>query len=137
MRSLFLLLFVFLFLTTNATNYYISASGSDANSGTSATTPWKTIAKLNSFTGLVSGDAVLFKRGEIFYGSVIVNKSGSSGNPIVFGAYGTGPNPIITGFTAVSAWTNLGSNIWESTSAVSTLSTCNIVLINGTNTPMG
>jgi len=136
-RSLILILFVFFCFTANATNYYISANGNDANNGTSASTPWKTIAKLNSFTGLVAGDAVLFNRGETFYGSITVNKSGSSGNPIVFGAYGRGSNPIITGFTVVSSWTNLGSNIWESTGAVSTLSTCNTVLINGANTPMG
>jgi hypothetical protein len=39
---------------------------------------------------------------------------------MTFGAYGTGANPIITGFTTVSSWSNLGGNIWESTSAVST-----------------
>ena len=66
-----------------------------------------------------------------------MNKSGSSGNPIVFGAYGTGANPIITGFTKVSSWKNLGGNIWESVGAVSTLNDCNMVTINGVNTPMG
>ena len=75
--------------------------------------------------------------GDVFYGSLIIKKSGTSGSPITIGAYGTGSDPIITGFTTVSAWTNLGSNIWESTSAVSTLSTCNMVVINGVNTAMG
>ena len=54
MKQLFLLLFIIPCLTANAKNYYISSdSGNDANSGTSATTPWKTINKLNSFTGLL------------------------------------------------------------------------------------
>jgi len=137
MRSLFLLIFVILCLTADATIYYISASGNDFSSGTSISKPWKTISKLNSFDSLVSGDVILFNRGETFYGSIMVRNSGSSGNPIIFSAYGAGSNPIITGFTNVIAWRNLGGNIWESASPVSTLSTCNMVVINGVNTPMG
>ena len=79
----------------------------------------------------------MFKRGDTFYGSLTIKNSGSSGNPITFSAYGTGAKPVITGFTAVTAWTNKGGNIWESTNAVSTLSTCNMVVVNGVNTPMG
>ena len=73
----------------------------------------------------------------MFYGSIIISRSGSSGLPITIGAYGTGANPVISGFTTVSSWTSLGGNIWESTSAVSTLSAANMVVINGVNTPMG
>jgi len=73
----------------------------------------------------------------VFYGNIIISRSGTSGNPITIGAYGTGANPIITGFTTVTAWTNLGSNIWESTNAVSSLSSTSMVVINGVNTPMG
>ncbi|MEO8415318.1 MAG: hypothetical protein ABI472_16785, partial [Ginsengibacter sp.] len=119
MKTLFLSAFIVLCLTANATNYYISASGNDANNGTSTSTPWKSLNKLNAyFSSLKSGDNVLFNRGDIFYGSLTVNKSGASGAPITLGAYGSGANPVITGFTNVTAWTNLGGNIWESTSAV-------------------
>ena len=45
--------------------------------------------------------------------------------------------PVITGLTTINAWTNLGSNIWESTAAASTLSYTNMVVVNGANTPMG
>ena len=134
------LIIAFLISSTiaSATDYYISSSGNDANNGLSSSTPWKTIAKVNSsFSTLKPGDRILFNRGDTLYGTINVTKSGSSGNPITIGAYGTGANPIITGFTTVNAWTDLGSNIWESTSAVSTLSTCNMVVINGVNTPMG
>ena len=114
MKQLFSVLFIISCLTASAKNYYISSvSGNDANSGTSTTAAWKTITKLNSsFSTLLPGDAVLFNRGETFYGSIIVSKSGSSGSPIVIGAYGTGANPVITGFTTVNTWTNLGNNIW-------------------------
>ena len=68
---------------------------------------------------------------------MIISRSGSSGKPITIGAYGTGANPVITGFTTVSGWTNLGSNIWESTNAISAASPVNMVVINGVNTRMG
>ena len=121
---LFLLTFLFFSLTTSATNYYLSSSsGNDSNSGTSASSPWKTLNKLNSFHNLQPGDNVLFKRGDTFYGSITISNSGTSGSPITFGAYGSGAKPVITGFTTVSSWTNVGGNIWESSSAVSNLST--------------
>ena len=138
MKSLLLLAFVILSVTANATTYYFSATGNDANNGTSASTPWKTLNKLNSvFSSLNPGDNVLFNRGDVFYGKITISKSGTAASRFTIGAYGTGAQPIITGFTTVSAWTNLGDNIWESTTAISTLPTCNVVLINGVNTAMG
>jgi parallel beta-helix repeat protein len=137
-KPLTLLFLILIFgFAANATTYYVSNSGSDYNSGTSTSAPWKTLAKVSSFTGFRAGDAILFNRGEVFYGMLTINNSGYSGSPITFGAYGSGATPIITGFTTVSSWTNLGSNIWESTNAVSALSTCNMVAINSVNTPMG
>src|SRR6185312_12916853 len=115
-----------------ATTYYLSSSsGNDNNSGTDAASPWRSIDKLNSFNNLRPGDYVLFKRGDTFYGGIRVNNSGSSGNPIKFGAYGSGNKPVITGFTAVASWNNIGGNIWESSDAVSTLSSLKMVVING------
>lgn len=119
-----------------ATSYYVSNTGSDANSGLTTDLPWKTLSKVNATT-FKAGDNVLFERGSIFYGSLTVNQSGTPGNPITFGAYGSGENPVITGFKTVDSWTDLGNNIWESTSSVSNLSVINMVVINGVNTAMG
>ncbi len=116
--------------------YYVSTSGSDTNNGTTTGTSWQTLAKVNATT-FAPGDQILFNRGDTFYGTLSIKGFGAAGSPITFGAYGTGANPVITGFTTVTAWTNLGSNIWESTNAVSTLATCTMVVINGVNTPMG
>jgi hypothetical protein len=122
----------------NATTYYISSSGNDANNGTSTSTPWKTLNKLNSFfASLKPGDNVLLNRGNVFTGFITVKKSGTSSAPITIGVYGTGANPVINGFTTVSTWTNLGNNIWESTGTVSSLSSCNMVVVNGVNYAMG
>ena len=131
-----LILFLLYSRTVTATIYYVSNSGNDSNSGISTSSPWQTLTKVNT-TLFFAGDQILFQRGDTFYGSLTIKQSGTSDKPITFGAYGTGANPIITGFTAVTAWTNLGGNIWESTNAVSKLLTCNMVTINGVNTAMG
>ncbi len=81
--------------TTNANNYYFSSTSGDDSRTTSqahnSSTPWKSINKLNAiFSTLLPGDSILFKRGETFYGSITINKSGTAGKPIVLGAYGSG-----------------------------------------------
>jgi parallel beta-helix repeat protein len=134
---LFLYLIIFCF-AANATTYYVAANGNDSNSGTSSSTPWKSVAKVNaSFSSMNAGDNVLFNMGDVFYGSLIVNKSGTANAPITIGAYGSGNKPVITGLSSITSWSNLGSNIWESTLPVSSLSYTNLVLINGVNTAMG
>jgi|GEM_PF-1106462 len=130
------LLIIFSF-SANATTYYVSNSGNDANSGTSSSSPWQTLNQVNSFKNFAPGDNILFNRGDTFYGSINASNSGSSGNPITYGAYGSGAKPVITGFASVTSWKNLGGNIWESSNAVSSLSSLKMVVINGVNTPMG
>jgi parallel beta-helix repeat protein len=133
-----LLLILTLGLTANATTYYFAANGNDGNSGTSSSSPWQTLSKLNSIaSSLNPGDFVLLNRGDVFYGSITINRSGSSGAPITLGAYGNGAKPVIWGFSTVSSWNNLGGNIWESSNPVSSLSNTNMVVVNGVNTPMG
>jgi len=86
-------------LNARATTYYVAAAGSDTNNGTSSSTPWQTIAKVNAST-FSPGDSILFNRGDAWYGTALtVPSAGSSGNPITFGAYGTGANPILKGST--------------------------------------
>jgi len=123
-------------LMGNASVYYISNSGKDSNTGLTTSQAWASLSKVNAYP-FKPGDQILFQRGSTFYGSLTVKNSGTAGNPITFGAYGTGDKPVITGFTTVTAWTNIGGNIWESTNAVSTLQNCNMVVINGINTAMG
>ena len=134
--TLLLIIIVHLAFLGFSATYYVSSAGNDSNSGLSTSLPWKTLGKVNAST-FVPGDQILFQRGDTFYGSLTIAQSGSSSSRIVYGAYGTGANPVITGFTAVTSWTNLGGNIWESTNAVSTLSDLNMVVVNGVNTGMG
>lgn len=121
---------------SDTTKWYFSITGNDSNDGHSTSTPKQTIAELNTLA-LEPGDQVLFKAGETFTGAITVNNSGTSANPIIFDSYGTGTAPVISGFATVTNWTNTTGNIWVSNSAVSTLSTVNMVVINDEVAPMG
>jgi regulation of enolase protein 1 (concanavalin A-like superfamily) len=68
--------------------YYVSTTGSDANNGTSANSPWRSISKVNSIS-LHAGDSVLFKGGQTFYGSLEIGPkdAGNSTTPVTFGSY--------------------------------------------------
>ena len=58
------------------------------------------------------GDKILFKRGEIWYEKLYVLSSGIKNNPIMFGSYGSGERPIISGSQCFSS--KCGSEIiWE------------------------
>ncbi|MBA2613093.1 MAG: carbohydrate-binding protein [Bacteroidetes bacterium] len=121
--------------------YYFAASGNDGNTATQAqsqSTPWKSITKLNSIIStLLPGDNVFFKRGDIFVGQInILNLSGTSGQPIVFGAYGSGANPVIDGSGSVTTWTLVSGNIWQASFAVGqSIVTC--VTIDGKTQDIG
>jgi hypothetical protein len=79
--------------------YYVDAiNGLDTNNGTSTSTAWQTTTKVGAFT-FSAGDSCLFKRGQTFTGGFYVNNGGTAGNPVTYGAYGTGANPIISGGT--------------------------------------
>ena len=82
-----------------ATSYYIdSVNGSDSNSGTSSSQPWKTIPKIQG-TALSAGDFVLFARGSSYSQCFYVDYAGASGSPITIGTYGTGAAPAFTNAT--------------------------------------
>jgi hypothetical protein len=89
MKTLLTLLLILLPLLSNATNYYVSNSGNDNANGTTINTPWQNPSKISGYH-FSAGDSVLFKRGDTFYGSFTVSWPGVSGNPIIYGAYGTG-----------------------------------------------
>jgi len=108
----FILIFLIIASQVFATTYYVDATnGSDKNSGTSPPNAWKTIAKVNN-SSFNPGDFILFKRGEEWREELIVPSSGSSGNPIIFGAYGSGDMPIINGSSIESGWSLWAENIY-------------------------
>ncbi|MBK9332946.1 MAG: right-handed parallel beta-helix repeat-containing protein [Ignavibacteria bacterium] len=116
----FLISFVVFFISTAnpvlSADYYISNDGSDGNNGTSISTPWATITKVNSMMGaFTAGDKILFRRGDTFFGQLTVSKSGLAGNEIIFGSYGTGELPVITGAKSPQNWIVHSGNIYKTT----------------------
>jgi hypothetical protein len=77
------------------TQFYVdNTSGSDSNSGTSSTGPWKSLAKVSGTT-FQAGDVINFKRGSVWSGNLEVRNSGTSTASITYQAYGTGTAPQI------------------------------------------
>ncbi|MEZ4775558.1 MAG: PKD domain-containing protein [Bacteroidia bacterium] len=119
MKRLLLLSFLLLLFSHSfSTTYYVSNAGNDANAGTSTAAPWKTIAKLNThISALKPGDNVLFRRGDVFTGQILLTVSGGLNNPITFGAYDTGADPVISGMVPITNWKLHQGNIWYAASS--------------------
>ena len=126
--------------TIAADYYFSSVSGDDSRTETQArnpNTPWKSIEKLNEiFRTLKPGDAVYFKRGEVFYGTVNINKSGAAGNPIKIGAYGEGAKPVITSLVALNGWKSVAGGRFEA-KVPQNISNINILLMNNSMLELG
>jgi concanavalin A-like lectin/glucanase superfamily protein len=85
------------------TTFFVSSSGgSDSNSGCSSSSPWQTLANVNSTT-FAAGDQILFQDGGSWTGTLHPLGSGASGSPIVISNYGSGNAPIIAGGGAAEA----------------------------------
>ena len=68
--------------------YYVSEDGCDSNDGLSPETAWKTLNKANDAARFLKpGDAVLFRRGDTFRGSIYTTSG------VTYGAFGVGEKP--------------------------------------------
>lgn len=134
-------IFVGIFPARGNTYYFSNNSGDDTRSSAQAqqmATPWRSLAKLNQiFPQLQPGDSVLFKRGEVYYGSIIAGASGAEGRPIVFAAYGQGYEPVISGFSRLSGWKAGSANgVWQAPCQGCGVRV-NLVKVENTDQPMG
>lgn len=110
--------------------YYVSNSGDDQNDGLSLETPWATLEKVAQ-TPLSYGDAVFFKRGDKWYGRLVMQ------NGVTYSAYGEGPKPILTGCPLNSNYPEMwslyaetpdGGKIWKYAEPMGDIG---IILLNG------
>ena len=76
-------------VSVSGKTYYVSSSGKSSNNGLSASSPKDSYASVRDL--LKEGDAVLFNRGDIFRGQLVL-KSG-----VTYGAYGEGIKPRFYG----------------------------------------
>jgi len=83
---------------TLAVTYYVSPSGNDSHSGTSAQTPFRTIDKANAID-LNAGDKVLFEGGHDYHGNLLLTAedAGTPKRPVIIGSYGSGRARIKAG----------------------------------------
>jgi hypothetical protein len=98
-----------------ATKYADWTLGDDANAGTQLL-PWKHIpGDTGDATGYTpsAGDFLLRKCGETWRVQNTVPSSGSAGNVITFGAYGSGADPILDGSVSVTGWSVYSSEDTE------------------------
>ena len=84
--------------------YYVSSTGA-SSVGTSETSPMSyETARSKTYK---SGDTILFKRGDIFYGTFHPTMVATDEQPITISAYGEGMMPIISGYkiaNSESSW---------------------------------
>ncbi|HEV3413535.1 MAG TPA: right-handed parallel beta-helix repeat-containing protein [Puia sp.] len=123
------------------TYYFSGVNGDDSRSpaqAQQAATPWRSLAKLDQiFPQLQPGDSVLFKRGEVYYGSIVAGASGADGRPIVLAAYGQGYEPIISGFSRLTGWKAGGTNgVWQAPCQGCGVRV-NMVTVENVSEPMG
>lgn len=99
-------------IKVSGTIYYVSNSGNDKNDGLTPETAWKTLEKVSE-AELLSGDGVLFRRGDLFRGSITA-KSG-----VAYAAFGQGDKPRFYGceisLADPSLWEEVDSeqHIWK------------------------
>ena len=88
--------------------YYVSncgTVGSDSSNGTSPSTPWLTIAKVNSST-FNPGDTIEFHDGCTWREELNLPSPGTASLPITVSTYGSGSPPIISGSQVITSWTD-------------------------------
>lgn len=131
-----LLLFTILLFskTAFATNYWVSTSGTNTGTSTSAN-PWSTAKYLASKNVVAAGDSVFFKAGDVFNLPMpVTSNSGTSGARIYYGRYGTGAKPIFNTLQTITGWTLYSGNIYYATVDVPKLQ---IVTVDGALKGMG
>jgi len=114
------------------TAYYVdNVAGNDSNSGTSESTAWKTVARVNQ-ASFAPGDRILFKRGEIWREQLTISAAGMPNYPIFFDAYGSGNAPVISGtdLLPIPVWT-VCATCQQCISTTTVKTQPNIVVFNG------
>ena len=96
-----------------ATDFHVAADGDDSRDGRSPAQAWRTIGRVNqafASDAIQAGDRVLFRRGDLFRGSLQLLQGNDE--HVEFAAYGTGPRPRLSGARPLGPWVALGGDRW-------------------------
>ncbi len=132
------------YLDDDGASIYLSADGSDEADGRSEGQAWRTLARLQHAVDegqVPPGSQLLFRRGDVFSGSLRVDTRtiDGAGDPdaatLRLAAYGDGPAPLLDGAEDLTGWEPTGPGRWTAR--------CNIcddvqplVLIDGRLAPL-
>lgn len=116
-------------------DWYVSPNGDNTN-GLTPSTAYNSFLDLATNETIVAGDTIAFERGETFSETIHLDATGTSGNPIVLTAYGSGEKPNISGFEVITTgWTNEGGGIYSK--VISAESQTKMVLLDGVEAQEG
>ena len=115
---------------TSAVTYYIAANGSDANNGTSQSTPWQTITHVNSVV-VQPGTAFLFRVGDTFSGALVASASGTKSLPVIYGSYNDSGNAGQVAPLAATATISSGSSNGFTATDLSFITVQNLNFVGG------
>jgi len=76
--------------------YFDPVNGDNANPGTSAEQPFRSLSKIGELM-IEPGDSILLKGGRVFQETMEITCHGSDGKPVVIGKYGLPERPVIAG----------------------------------------
>lgn len=95
--------------------YYVAANGSDEADGLTASTAWRTLAKVNA--SLPAGAEVRLRRGDVFYGPLRIKSGLNADRPTVVTSFGEGIPPEICLYKVAvpkpSTWKSVGDRLWQ------------------------
>lgn len=95
-----------------AATYYVSNSGNDANSGTSLSSPFRTIQK--AVDKAIAGDTINVRGGTYREEISIYKGGGSAGKYVTLQGYQS-EVPVVKGSVLVTGWTLHSGKIWKKT----------------------
>lgn len=97
---------------SQSVHYLDCDKGNDALDSLTPESAWKTLTHVNEFI-FHAGDSLLIKRGVTCTGLLAPKGSGTAGQPITLGAYGTGPLPRIIGTGQMAGLRLHDQQYWE------------------------
>ena len=114
MKSNLVIILLLISLKIFATDYYVTNEGDDGNNGKSPQSGFATIKRVNQLK-LKPGDRILFKKGDVFPGELVINQSGKAGKPIIISTYGEkdAAKPVIIGASTLIQWKKEQGNLYS------------------------
>lgn len=130
-------LFIFLLFSVQVygRSFYVSNQGNAANSGMSPEKAWsyaylQQVVQGNTATKLQGGDTVLLQAAQTYYGGLTIRSSGHPENPIVFGSFGKGAKPVISGWVRPDGWQLQGKHVFTITIGTPPAGVLNLVALD-------